>query len=66
MSNEEQTWLEIAISKCEVATRAKLTIAIFRLQDRNDEADIFITNATTPEMVTALAAAVLADADPSQ
>ncbi len=53
MSGDERNWISEAIAQCKSATEAKLTIALVRLQDSNDEADIVITNAS-PEMLQGL------------
>lgn len=64
MSSDERHWVEEAMATCRKASSDGLTIMVARLQDRNDEADIILTNATTPEMVTAMAKALDAELDP--
>lgn len=55
MSGDERTWLEEAIGQCRAASTAGVTILLTRFQDANDEADIVVTNAASPEMAQALA-----------
>ena len=61
MDKDEVSWLDIALDKAERATARKLTVMFCRMQDTHDKADVIVTNATTPEMVQALAAAVGAE-----
>lgn len=63
MNADEKTWMADAISQCDAATRANLTVAFIRLQDSNNEADIVLTNAKSPEMLQAIAAVRRASAE---
>lgn len=54
MGTEEKQWVDAAIERVVRASEKGVTVLMVRLQDSNDEADIVVTNATTPEMVIAL------------
>jgi hypothetical protein len=55
MSGDEKNWCEEAISMCERASQKKVLIAFVRLQDRRYQADILVTNAGSPETISAVA-----------
>lgn len=55
MGTDEKAWIADAITQCEAAARAKLTIVMVRAQNKNEEADIVLTNAESPEMLRAAA-----------
>ena len=54
MNDDEFKWVESAIKLCVQAKEKGLSILLFRQQNGNDEADVVVTNAATPEMVNAL------------
>jgi hypothetical protein len=54
MGKDETDWMDNAIRMCKRASDSGLVVTMIRLQDSNDEADIVITNAPTPEMLKSL------------
>lgn len=54
MDGDERKWLDYAMDSAVRAKEKGITVLLVRHQDSNDEADIAITNAESPEMVTAL------------
>lgn len=54
MEADERKWAEEAIALCNEATRSQVTILLVRLQDANDQSDIVVTNAASPDMLKAL------------
>lgn len=61
MTTDERAWAEEAISVCVKAKEKGLLILVARMQDGNDEQDLILTNAATPELVQALAAVLTAE-----
>ena len=61
MDQDEKKWVEQAIEKCDEATKKSCLILFYRGQDYNDGADVIVTNAGTPELLTALAELVRAE-----
>lgn len=58
MGDDEKRWLDAAVEKCQAARERGVTVLFIRKQDANDEADIVVTNAATPEMARSLSVAI--------
>jgi hypothetical protein len=54
MNDDEFKWVESAIKLCVQAKEKGVNLLLLRTQAGNDEADVAVTNAATPEMVRAL------------
>ena len=54
MEMDERKWIEESIDLAKRAAERGVTLLLIRKQDRNDAADILVTNATDPKMVTAM------------
>lgn len=54
MGEDEKRWCDQALERAVRAKTAGVVVLMVRKQDANDEADIVMTNAETPEMVRAL------------
>lgn len=54
MENDEKQWIDAALERAIRAEEKGILILMVRKQDSNDQADIVITNAKTPDMVAAL------------
>jgi len=59
--NDEERWIESAFSNCEKAS-ARNVLILFR----NDAGEVILTNAGTPELVTALAEGLTCGYEPSE
>jgi hypothetical protein len=59
MDKDERTWIEEAVTACELATRKGIFIVIVRRQDTNDHADIVISNTGEPNVITELTKAMV-------
>jgi hypothetical protein len=58
MDSDERQWVNEAIALCNNATKAGVSLVFVRKQDANDEADVVITNASSPEMTAVLLGAL--------
>lgn len=58
MNKNECDWVEQAVQLCANGNRNNVAVLFVRRQDCNEEADVAVTNAITPEMLGALYGAI--------
>lgn len=63
MEPEEQKWFDAALERAARAREKGVVVMLVRRQDSNEQADIVMTTADSPEMVRALYKATSSDGD---